>query len=68
MEAERGILREHFRFHPFAIDDAFADWGRPKVEHFGKYLFMIFQAVCPSPTGGVAAFGTTELSVCLGPG
>jgi magnesium transporter len=67
-EAERDILREHFRFHPFAIDDAFADRRRPKVNDFEKYLFMVFQGVCPSPTGEVAAFGTTKLAVFLGPG
>ena len=64
---EEGLLREHFRFHPVAIQDAVAPRRRPKVNDFGQYLFMVFHGVRPGPDPQNPSFETVKLAVFLGP-
>ncbi|WP_162495745.1 MULTISPECIES: magnesium/cobalt transporter CorA [Caldilinea] len=43
-QSER-ILREVFRFHPLAIEDALKDSHVPKVDDYGTYLYLVFHIV-----------------------
>lgn len=36
------ILRETFRFHPLAIEDAIRDSHLPKIDDYGTYLYLVF--------------------------
>jgi magnesium transporter len=65
---EGQILREHFRFHPLAVQDALTPRRRPKVNDFGQYLFMIFNGVRLPPDGDYRSFETVTLAVFMGPG
>jgi magnesium transporter len=40
-EAQLELLREHFEFHPLAIEDCLHFDQRPKVEEYGEYLFVV---------------------------
>src|SRR5512137_571029 len=35
------ILRETFKFHPLAVDDALQDTLLPKVDDWGDYLYIV---------------------------
>ncbi|MEW5870445.1 MAG: magnesium/cobalt transporter CorA [Chloroflexota bacterium] len=39
------ILRKTFGFHPLAIDDALEESHIPKVDDWGKYLYIVLHAV-----------------------
>jgi magnesium transporter len=39
------ILRESFGFHPLAIDDALQETHVPKLDDWGKYLYLALHAV-----------------------
>jgi len=39
------ILRDGFGFHPLAIDDALEESHVPKVDDWGKYLYLVLHAV-----------------------
>ncbi len=39
------ILRGVFAFHPLAIEDALTDTLLPKVDDWGSYLYIVFQAI-----------------------
>jgi magnesium transporter len=39
------IMREHFDFHPLAIEDSTNQQQRPKVEEYPNHLFMILNPV-----------------------
>jgi magnesium transporter len=65
---EGQVLREHFRFHPLAVQDALAPTRRPKVNDFGQYLFMIFTGVRLPSDGDYRPFETVKLAVFMGPG
>lgn len=39
------ILRESFGFHPLAIDDAIQETHVPKLDDWGKYLYLALHAV-----------------------
>lgn len=41
---ELAILRDEFRFHPLAIEDALHHQERPKIEAFDRYYLIIFYA------------------------
>ncbi|MEI7644971.1 MAG: magnesium/cobalt transporter CorA [Chloroflexales bacterium] len=43
-EAEVGLLRDEFGFHPLAIEDAVRDHERPKVDAYDGYYLLIFYA------------------------
>jgi magnesium transporter len=39
------ILRDTFSFHPLAIDDALEESHVPKIDDWGKYLYLVLHAV-----------------------
>jgi len=44
-EACTPILRDVFGFHPLAIDDALEESHVPKVDDWGRYLYLVLHAV-----------------------
>jgi len=44
-EADIALLRDEFKFHPLAIEDATRHHERPKVESFDNYYFLVFYAI-----------------------
>lgn len=61
--AALALLRDTFRFHPLAVDDALNECHVPKVDDWGTYLYLVAQAIDPS--ADELAF--RELDVFLGP-
>ena len=59
------ILRDMFGFHPLAIDDALEESHVPKVDDWGKYLYLVLHAV--SYDAEENDINTLELDVFLGP-
>src|SRR5690242_11475776 len=43
--ADIALLRDEFKFHPLAIEDATKHHERPKVESYDKYYFLVFYAI-----------------------
>jgi magnesium transporter len=43
-QAETATLAEIFSFHPLAIEDVRKRGQRPKLEDFGKYMFLVYYA------------------------
>jgi magnesium transporter len=39
------LLRDVFHFHPLAIEDALKETHVPKVDDWGDYLYIVFQAI-----------------------
>ncbi len=44
-DAEAGILRDVFKFHPLAIEDTRNHRQRPKIEEYDGYLFLIINSL-----------------------
>jgi magnesium transporter len=44
-EADIALLREEFKFHPLAIEDATRHHERPKVDSYDSYYFLVFYAI-----------------------
>jgi magnesium transporter len=64
-EEARAILVDLFQFHPLAIEDCLnTGYQSPKVDDFGKYIFLIFHAL--RPADDVAKLETMELNLFLG--
>src|SRR5215208_6569234 len=42
---EIDLLRDEFKFHPLAIEDATKHHERPKVESYENYYFLVFYAI-----------------------
>src|SRR5258705_8951387 len=42
---EIDLLRQEFKFHPLAIEDATRHHERPKLETYADYYFMVFYAI-----------------------
>ena len=40
-EADLAVLRDEFRFHPLALEDAVKAQQRPKVDHYDGYDFLV---------------------------
>lgn len=38
------FLEKHFSFHPLAIEDCLTAIQRPKIDRYGKYLFIVLHA------------------------
>jgi len=62
-ESEEEILWEIFDFHPLAIEDCIQEHQYPKVDDYGKYLFITIHAIDFSKTNG--RFQTSELDIFL---
>jgi magnesium transporter len=60
------ILRDTFGFHPLAIDDAIRESHVPKVDDWGKYLYLVLHGVSLEFEGG-ETLETRELDIFLGP-
>lgn len=44
-ETDEPILRNIFGFHPLAVDDALQETHVPKLDDWGKYLYLVLQAI-----------------------
>jgi magnesium transporter len=44
-EGDIALLRDEFKFHPLAIEDATRHHERPKVESYEGYYFLVFYAI-----------------------
>lgn len=64
-EAE-AIMTDIFSFHPLAIDDALQETHVPKVDDWGKFLYIVLHAVVFSPDSD-EHINTQELDIFLGP-
>lgn len=58
------ILRDVFDFHPLAIDDALEESHVPKVDDWGKYLYLVLHAVSYDPQEN--DINTLELDIFVG--
>lgn len=61
------LLSEVFGFHPLAIEDVYKDGHAPKVEDYGRYLYLVVQALSRDRDHDLAAVPTTELDLFVGP-
>ncbi|MGD2179196.1 MAG: magnesium/cobalt transporter CorA [Anaerolineae bacterium] len=59
------ILRDVFRFHPLAVDDALEEKHVPRVDDWGEYLYLVLQAVS-FDQAGEEPLNAMELDVFLG--
>jgi magnesium transporter len=59
------ILRQVFKFHPLAVDDALEETHVPRVDDWGAYLYLVLQAVSFDPAAE-EPLSTVELDVFLG--
>jgi len=59
------ILREVFRFHPLAIDDALRESHVPKVDDWESYLYIVLHAVSFDPAAD-QQLATLELDIFAG--
>ncbi|MGG1517425.1 magnesium/cobalt transporter CorA [Paenibacillus oryzisoli] len=46
-DEEALLLRDHFHFHPLAIEDCFHLLQRPKMDHYGDMHFFVMHAIDP---------------------
>src|SRR5439155_18369935 len=44
-EHDIALLRDEFKFHPLAIEDATRHHERPKVDSYDGYYFLVFYAI-----------------------
>ncbi len=58
------MLRDIFAFHPLAIDDALEESHVPKVDDWGKYLYLVLHAVRYDPLDN--HIDTLELDIFVG--
>jgi magnesium transporter len=65
-DAAEKLLRDVFRFHPLAIDDAIQESHVPKVDDWGTYLYLVLHAVAYEAGAG-EPLSTRELDLFLGP-
>lgn len=59
------MLRDVFRFHPLAIEDALKDTHVPKVDDWGTYLYLVFSTIDFDPETDDPRLH--ELDIFLGP-
>ncbi len=61
------ILRETFGFHPLAVDDALAENHVPKVDDWGRYVYIVLHAInFHANEEGGELLDTLELDIFLG--
>jgi magnesium transporter len=59
------VLLETFQFHHLTVEDCLSvGYQTPKVDDFGKYIFIIANAI--KPNGGFKGLDTIELNIFLG--
>jgi magnesium transporter len=59
------ILRDTFGFHPLAVDDALEEAHVPKVDDWGRYIYLVLHAIVFDPLND-DPLTTLELDVFLG--
>lgn len=59
------ILEKTFGFHPLAIDDALRETHVPKLDNWGKYLYLVFHAFALEKTDSLV-LSTLELDIFVG--
>jgi len=59
------ILRKVFKFHPLAVDDALEEKHVPRLDDWGKYLYLVLHAVT-FDRQAEEPLSTVELDVFLG--
>jgi len=45
LDQSESVLRDIFRFHPLAIDDALNETHAPKLDDWGDYLYIVLHAI-----------------------
>ena len=64
-EQDEPILTQTFSFHPLAVEDALQETHVPKIDDWGKYLYIVLQYVDYLPEDG-GQLHSEELDVFLG--
>lgn len=64
-DEDEEILTKTFGFHPLAIDDALRETHVPKLDNWGKYLYLVFHAVNLDSQEGLK-LSALELDIFLG--
>lgn len=59
------LLREVFRFHPLAVDDALRESHVPKIDDWDDYIYIVFHSSRIDPESGDLSL--QEMDVFLGP-
>jgi magnesium transporter len=67
LESSRALLREIFKFHPLAIEDALEETHVPKVDDWNSYLYLVLRLIDPEQDFN-AGIETCELDVFIGKG
>jgi magnesium transporter len=65
VESCEPILRQVFKFHPLAIEDALEEKHVPRVDDWGEYLYLVLQAIS-FDQAAEEPLNTMELDVFLG--
>lgn len=60
------ILRDVFKFHPLAIDDALRETHVPKIDDWGSYLYLVVHSVVYQPDAD-EPLDVRELDLFIGP-
>jgi magnesium transporter len=58
-------MGEKFGIHPLALEDVINGGQRPKLEDFGKYVFVTLRL--PKKTGTASSVDTEQVNIFLGP-
>jgi len=66
-EKFKQLLETIFNFHPFAVDDALEQTHIPKVDDWGKYLYLVLYEIGINSEGS-ELISECELDVFFGPG
>jgi magnesium transporter len=65
-EVDEPILRDKFKFHPLAIDDALRETHVPRVDDWEDFLYIVLHSVTYEPDSEEHRVQTRELDVFLG--
>lgn len=60
------ILGQVFGFHPLAIEDVYKEGHNPKVEDYGRYLYIVVQALVRDQGWDLADLHTIEVDLFVG--
>lgn len=65
LDSSRALLRDVFKFHPLAIEDALEETHVPKVDDWQSYLYMVLRLIDPKQDFNTG-IETRELDVFIG--
>lgn len=60
------VLKDIFKFHPLAIDDALEENHVPKIDDWGDYLCLVSQVINKNPQGEIPGFQNQEVDIFIG--